>query len=124
MTTTDYKAFLEHVCLIAIRAKDKYYCHSAHVDYVLVVRRMAEKQGFAAFSKENSGESVVHYRPQNMLTCRTHNNAYKKCYPVSLENNHVFHGIRTQVVSEQRTSAIMRMSVLNVGQKHIEEQNA
>ena len=53
LTTADYKAFLEHLCLIAIRAKDNYH-DSAHVDYVLAVRHMAEKQGFAAFSNENS----------------------------------------------------------------------
>ena len=55
LMTTDYKAFLEHLCLIAVRAKDNYYRDSAHVDYVLAIRHMAEKQGFAAFSKENSG---------------------------------------------------------------------
>ena len=48
LTTTYYKAFLEHLCLIAIRAKDSYYRDSAHVAYVLAIRRMAEKQGFAA----------------------------------------------------------------------------
>ena len=74
LTTADYKAFLEHLCLIAIRAKDNCYKDSAHVDYVLAIRRMAEKIGFAAFSKENSGESIVHYGPQSMLTPkRTYN---------------------------------------------------
>ena len=43
LTTIDYKAFLEHLCIIAIRAKDNYYHDSAHVDYVLAVKRMVEK---------------------------------------------------------------------------------
>ena len=71
LSTKDYRAFLEHLCLIAIRAKDNYYKDSAHVDYILAVRKMVEKEGFAAFAKENSRESVVHYGHQNMLTCRT-----------------------------------------------------
>ena len=84
LTTTDYKAFLKHFCLITIRAKDNYYRDSAHVDYVLAVHHMAEKLGFAAFSKENSGESIVHYVPQNMEPRKTPYNSYRKQSPVSL----------------------------------------
>ena len=82
LSTKDYRAFLEHLCLIAIRAKDNSYKDSAHVDYVLAVRRMAEKDSFAAFAKENSGESIVHYGPQNMLTRRTQYNTYRKRSPM------------------------------------------
>ena len=78
LTVADYKAFIEHICLIAIRAKDDYYKDSAHVDYVLAVRRAAEKLGFRAFSKEFSGDSVVHYGPQNMKQRRSTYSTYGK----------------------------------------------
>ena len=42
------------------------YKDGAHVEYVLSVRHLVEKIGFAAFSKSNSGESIIHYGPQNM----------------------------------------------------------
>ena len=78
LNISDYRAFLEHIALLAIRAKDDYYKDSAHVDYVLAVRRAAEKIGFAAFSKEHAGDSVVHYGPQNMKQRRQSFSAFGK----------------------------------------------
>ena len=69
---------------VATRGKDNYNRDSTHVDYVLAVRHMAEKLGFAAFSKENSDESIIHYGPQNMVGHRSPFNSYKKCSAASL----------------------------------------
>ena len=48
------------------------------------IRSMAEKIGFAAFSKENSGESIVHYGPQSMISAKRSYTPYKKRSPVSV----------------------------------------
>ena len=84
LTTTDYKAFLKHLCRIAIRAKDNCYKDGEHVDYVLAICCMVEKLGFATFSKENSGESIVHYGPQSMLPIKSLYSSHKKRSPISL----------------------------------------
>ena len=65
LTVVDYHSFLEHINFISIRARDDYFRDSAHVDYVMAVRNVAEYAGFAAFAKGNDTESVVYYAAQN-----------------------------------------------------------
>ena len=66
LTIADYRAMLEHVNFVTTRARDDYFRDSAHVEYVLAIRKLVENIGFEAFSNTHDSESVAHYGPQNM----------------------------------------------------------
>lgn len=66
LNVVDYKAFLEHMHFMTVRAMHDDFKDSAHVEYDTAIRKMAESMGFAAFSKAQNGTSVLHYGAQNM----------------------------------------------------------
>ena len=66
LTVTDYRAFLEHMHFIAVRAMNDDFKDAAHVAYDTSVRKLAEAHGFAAFAASGNGASVIHYGAQNM----------------------------------------------------------
>ena len=77
LSVGDCRALFEHISFISNRARNNDFTDTAHVDYVMAVRRSAEDKGFAAFSRANEGLSVMHYGAQSM---RVKNPTYK---PVS-----------------------------------------
>lgn len=61
MGVKDYRVLLEHMVFLALRARTNEYFDSAHTDYDLSIRTLAEEIGFAAFSSANRGSSVLFY---------------------------------------------------------------
>ena len=61
----DYRAIIQHMHFICNRARDDHFKDCAHTEYDSAIRKMAEFEGFAAFSRRNAGESIVHYGTQN-----------------------------------------------------------
>ena len=61
----DYRAILQHINFICNRARDDHFKDCAHVEYDNAIRKLAEIDGFAAFTRLYSGESIVHYGTQN-----------------------------------------------------------
>ena len=59
--TTD--RFLQH---IAIEQKLTIFKDTVHIDYDCEIRKLVESIGFVAFGREFTGESVLHYAPQNL----------------------------------------------------------
>ena len=68
LTLTDAKAVLEHINFLANRAMHNDFLDTAHIEYDLSIRIMAEEMGFSAFSSTNQRASVVFYGSQNMKT--------------------------------------------------------
>ena len=66
LSIVDMKAFLDHMALIANRAMHDDFKDGAHYEYDCAIRKMAEKLGFAAFSRDNQGTSITHYGTQNL----------------------------------------------------------
>ena len=66
LTARDYRAFLEHINFISVRAMHDAYKDTAHTQYDAAVRKEAELMGFAAFGQANNGMSVIHYGSENM----------------------------------------------------------
>lgn len=66
LNKVDYKALLEHIEFLTVRAMHDDFKDSAHVEYDLAVRVVAETKGFGAFSKANTGMSVSFYGAQHM----------------------------------------------------------
>ena len=66
MSLHDHRAILQHINLISHRAWHNDFLDSAHVEYDVSVRKMAETVGFEAFTSSNTGSSVLHYGAQNM----------------------------------------------------------
>ena len=66
LSIVDMRAFLDHMALIANRAMHDDFKDGAHYEYDCTIRKMAEKLGFAAFSRENQGTSITHYGTQNL----------------------------------------------------------
>ena len=56
---SDHRAFLEHLDFLTVRAMRDHFMDAALIEYDLAIRRLAETPGFAAFSKENNGISVI-----------------------------------------------------------------
>ena len=75
LTISDYRAFLQHIAFVANRAKSDDFKDTAHIDYDCEIRKLAESIGFVAFSREFTGESVLHYAPQNL---KSKNNTFNK----------------------------------------------
>ena len=65
LSTYDYRAMIQHMNFICNRARDDHFKDCAHVEYDSAIRKLAEREGFAAFSRRNAGESIVHYGTQN-----------------------------------------------------------
>lgn len=63
MSVTDHRAMWEHVYFLSYRARYNEYMNSAHADYDLAIRKLAEKRGFEAFSSAHTGKSVLLYAP-------------------------------------------------------------
>ena len=61
----DYRSLIQHMHFICNRARDDHFKDCAHVEYDSAIRKMAEREGFEAFSRRNAGESIVHYGTQN-----------------------------------------------------------
>ena len=66
LTLSDHRAFLQHLDVLTVRAMHEHFRDSAHIEYDLAIRRLAETQGFAAFGSENNGISVTYYGAQNI----------------------------------------------------------
>ena len=90
---TDYRALLEHMAFISNRAMLGDFRDSAHVEYDMAITRKEELVGFAAFDKEYTGISVLHYgtqhmkqRPQFRLSTRFSQGQKHSCYKWNSEN--------------------------------------
>ena len=66
LNMTDMTAFLDHMALIANRAMHDDFRDGAHYEYDCAIRKLAEKLGFAAFSRDHQGTSITHYGTQNL----------------------------------------------------------
>lgn len=71
LTVKDYRVFIQHMAFIANRAKSDEFKDCAHTEYDAEIRKLAETIGFAAFSKANNGESVLHYGLPNTRPRKT-----------------------------------------------------
>ena len=62
----DTRAFMEHIEFLSVQAMHDDFKDSAHVEYDLTIRKLAESLGFEAFSQTNAGMSIKYYGAQNM----------------------------------------------------------
>ena len=76
LTVCDHRAFLEHLYFLSIRAMHDDFKDSAHVEYDSAIRKVAEVEGFAAFTSANNGISVIHYGAQNMRQKKAYGGAH------------------------------------------------
>lgn len=76
MSLKDHRALLEHIYFISHRARSGEYLDSAHADYDLGIRKLAEKKGFEAFSSANTGKSVLHYGHEGSRKQKTTSTGY------------------------------------------------
>ena len=58
LTLSDHRACLQHLDFYTVRAMHEHFKDSAHIEYDLAIRRLAETQGFAAFSSENKYKHI------------------------------------------------------------------
>ena len=71
LTIMDARAVLEHINFLVNRAMHNDFLDTAHIEYDLSIRTLAEEMGFAAFSNANQRASVVFYGSQNMRSRQT-----------------------------------------------------
>lgn len=73
----DYKALIEHIVFLSLRARTGEYFDTAHIEYDAAIRTLAEDIGFAAFSCANRGASVLPYGSLNIKGRRAGANNYQ-----------------------------------------------
>lgn len=73
MSISDYKAMFEHVSFLTERAKLNEYYDKSHVDYDKAIRRLALREGFAAFGMANQRLSVRYYGSHHLRFKRSSN---------------------------------------------------
>ena len=66
VTLKDAQAFFSHLAYIASKAKHEVFKDTAHVRYDTAIRKLAQKEGFAAFTAGNAAASLIHYGHESM----------------------------------------------------------
>ena len=66
VTVDDLKCFIKHITYISGKAKGDRFYDNAHVNYELEVRKLAEVQGFSAFTGGNAEIATQLYTIENL----------------------------------------------------------
>lgn len=61
VTLKDAQSLFSHLAYMASKAKHELFKDTAHTRYDTAIRKMAEKEGFAAFTAGNAAASLIHY---------------------------------------------------------------
>ena len=66
VTVKDAQSLMSHLAYMASKAKNEVFKDTAHIRYDTAIHKLAEREGFAAFTAGNAAASLIHYGHESM----------------------------------------------------------